>query len=384
MFTSLRPVGNKIKYSNITYSDDLFEPYNTKFYQSGTAALASAMTAAKQANPEITQPKILLPAYACPDLISAVVYANVEPVLIDFEQDKPWMALDDIQKNLSDSVIAIIAVNLLGIPERVSLIKELLNNTHIVLIEDSAQSLPLDINSDYWQGDIVITSFGRGKPLGLLGGGAILTKEAELYKYLPSPKRTKLNLFKSLNYQLKLHLYNILTKHFIYHWLIKIPGLEIGKTSYKKLTALESCHTTILNLLTINYSVYKSKKLVNRKIQAMLQRINAPLIIDLPGVCNVDLAGPLLRYPILITDKKVRNQLLSCLNQHGLGASSMYADILPNIEGIDSNLFTEKNEYLSAKDFANHLITFPTHSDVKDSHIKKIESILLKLILDNA
>lgn len=382
MFTSLRPVGNKIKLSKITFSDDLFEPYSTKFYQSGTAALASAIIAAKQANPGITQPTILLPAYVCPDLISAAVYANVQPILIDFEENRPWMALDEIKKNLSGSVIAIIAVNFLGIPERVSLIKKLINNTNIVLIEDSAQSLPLDFNNDYWQGDIVVTSFGRGKPLGLLGGGAVLTKKQNLYNLFPAQKRTETSILNKVKYQLKLHLYNFLTKPFLYYWLLKLPGLDFGKTTYKKLTILENCHTATLDLITSNYQSYKTKNLVNRKIQTMLQHFNTSLIIDLPGVCNVDLTNPLLRYPILVTNMKVRNQLLSCLNQHGLGASSMYPDILPNIEGVAPNIFINKDNIVMAKNFANYLITLPTHNDVTDSLIQIIEDIINKVIAD--
>ena len=46
-----------------------------------------------------------------------------------------------------------------------------------VLIEDSAQAFPRDGGGDFWQGDLVVLSFGRGKPVSLLGGGAVLYRD---------------------------------------------------------------------------------------------------------------------------------------------------------------------------------------------------------------
>ena len=50
----------------------------------------------------------------------------------------------------------------------------------LVLIEDDAQYLPLDSEPASYCGDLVIHSFGRGKPVSLVGGGALLIRRPAL------------------------------------------------------------------------------------------------------------------------------------------------------------------------------------------------------------
>ena len=61
----------------------------------------------------------------------------------------------------------------MGIPERINAIRATINTNQITIIEDSAQGLPQEKPEKYWLGDIVIVSFGRGKPLNLIDGGGI-------------------------------------------------------------------------------------------------------------------------------------------------------------------------------------------------------------------
>ena len=121
-----------------------------------------------------------MPAYACPDLVSAAKYAGVKPVLVDFEHDRPWMSVDEIKGVVSEKVIAIVAVNFLGIPERMQAIRGVADEYDALVIEDSAQAFPVSPDTNFWKGDIVIVSFGRGKPVSLLGGGALLLRLDQL------------------------------------------------------------------------------------------------------------------------------------------------------------------------------------------------------------
>jgi dTDP-4-amino-4,6-dideoxygalactose transaminase len=94
MFYQQPPVGRKIKL--IKSEDDIeniFKPYWSSFYCSGTAALAVAIKVSIEYK-DIQQPEIILPAYGCPDLISATVYAGAKPVLVDLEHQRPWMDLE--------------------------------------------------------------------------------------------------------------------------------------------------------------------------------------------------------------------------------------------------------------------------------------------------
>ena len=75
---TMRPVGCPIslRIQQLDYTH--FGKFHVLFYQSGTSALAAALIAAKYAKSDsCTKHEVLLPAYACPDLISACQYAGL-------------------------------------------------------------------------------------------------------------------------------------------------------------------------------------------------------------------------------------------------------------------------------------------------------------------
>ena len=93
MFYQLPPAGNRITFSvdsNVPLPWFLSSDRAT-FYHSGTAALAAAIIAAKTAR-AIHDAEVILPAYACPDLLSAAIFARVRPVLVDLEKEN-WDSL---------------------------------------------------------------------------------------------------------------------------------------------------------------------------------------------------------------------------------------------------------------------------------------------------
>lgn len=381
MYRTLRPTGNKVSLKSTPLSDDFFAPYHVQFVQSGTAALAAAILAAiKKAKMQrhISAPIIILPAYACPDLISATLYAGAKPLLIDFIPNRPWLDIPAIEAVIDASIVAIIAMNFMGIPEQMSDLKRLSMKHNITLIEDSAQGFPLSINASYWSGDIVISSFGRGKPLSLLHGGIILSTESKLFDLLPHLEILGESLFSKLKYYLKVNIYNLMTKPLLYHWLLRIPGLKVGETIFKPLNKLESCPNFIKKLISRNYELYANKELITRKFHTMLTRINSEFIIDLPEACGFNMDMPLLRYPILITDSSIHQVLRTELTKMGLGASIMYEKILPNITGVDKSWFSQIQNYPNASLFAQQLLTLPTHEDVSHQDIAKIENLFQK------
>ena len=123
MFYQLPPAGNRLCLSGAgkdeSGHENAFSPYMPVFYQSGTASLAAAIGAAIRNKPT-EKPEVILPAYGCPDLVSAAVFAGAKPVLVDLENDRPWMNLEQLSASINSNTVAVVAVDLLGIPERIS------------------------------------------------------------------------------------------------------------------------------------------------------------------------------------------------------------------------------------------------------------------------
>ena len=381
MFFELRPVGNRIRLASTPFDTELLAPFSFIGFDSGTSALAEVLIALRKERPEVKHPKVFLPAYTCPDIVSSCLYANVEPILIDFDTNSTWMCLSELNRKIDESTLAIIAINFLGIPERIKEIRKLVDSRKITIIEDSAQGFPIKKLEKYWSGDVVIVSFGRGKPLNLLGGGGVLIdlkgknkvlgKQIELrQKKLPISGNTFI-------YRLKVIIFNIISLPFFYYFLTKLPFLSLGSTIYHQLDNTAQLPKDTKNQISVNYKKYVSKPSLRSAYDDMFITLNTDIFVSLPINSKLESSFPLLRYPILILDEKVRNKIYEQLLKEGLGVSSMYKKTLPNIHGVKELLNGPVKTFPNADLLSLSLLTLPMHEDVKQKHIKKIQDIFL-------
>jgi dTDP-4-amino-4,6-dideoxygalactose transaminase len=381
MFYQLPPVGNPVRISGGMSAESLlqevFSPYTPQYFDSGTSALSAAIIAAIKLK-GVEVPEVLLPAYGCPDLVSAAIFAGARPVLVDFEPDRPWMSLEQLSSRISASTVAIVAVNLFGISERLHALKDIARRASALLIEDSAQAFPADRGKSLWVGDLVVISFGRGKPVSLLGGGAVLFRGAELGRLLPEREpRSSSVVRQRLGFWLKAALYNLMLSPYSY-WLPQgLPFLHLGETRFYPLTALGSMDPIRIGVLAENVSVYQQRGM---RVQSTLSGLMAEWddagleIVDLPAVCHVPPSQRLLRYPLLL-DASARDRVYSYLRRKGLGPSRMYPVSLPAIPGLGSYFESEKS-YPEAVRFAARILTLPLHEKVTNADICKIMACL--------
>jgi len=377
MFSELRPVGNRIRLKPTQLVSPLFNDFNMAGFQSGTAALAAALLSAKKQRPDIDQPYVLMPAYTCPDVISAARFANVKPLLVDLMPERPWMSLGDLSDKLSSNCIAVIAINFLGIPERIDAIANIVKPHNLVIIEDSAQGFPIHSAQNYWQGDFIVTSFGRGKPLSLLGGGAVFSPSRSNITPPTPLKPVPSSLFSQTVYFLKALAYNLLSRPLCYYFLTRLPGFKLGDTRYHRLDSIKGLPDFIQSRLSKNYAGYRQLSRCDKRYQDFFRSLNHPAIIDLKSVCQLPDDKPLLRYPILVTQPDLCQSLSNALSELGLGASTMYRKTLPNIKGVQKD-WLNQTQFPAADDFAHQLITLPLHSDVKDKAFLQITQCIEK------
>ncbi|SCZ55922.1 aminotransferase class V-fold PLP-dependent enzyme [Thiohalomonas denitrificans] len=371
MMDVLPPAGEPISIrSGFGISANPFDlPYDSvHFYGSGTAALAAAMRAAISLA-EQPSPEIIIPAYGCPSLISAARYAPVCPVLVDLHPETPWLDIREVESHVTDNTVAILAINLFGIPERLEALRGLARKHHLFLIEDGAQSFFHDL-ADGPRSDFLVLSFGRGKPVSLLGGGSVLARTKLLADYLPAPDSTA----SPSRFRIAAIAYNLLRNPHLY-WIPKrLPGLSLGETSYSPLRSLTAMDAARIRALTANIAAARCR--TNDSILRMHHAI-APfhanaVVLDLLAFCCEQPFPRLSRYPLLLPDRNRRDTLLKRLDAAGLGATAMYQTPLPEIPGIDLGV----QSFPAAGDFADRLITLPIHSGVTDRHISAIVSIL--------
>lgn len=375
ILSMLPPVGNKIILSG-TGEIPEFSSYSPVWLDSGTSALALALILIREKSSDISEPKVLIPAYACPDLIAAAEFAKVKPVLVDICPSDPSFDLERLRENIDQSTVAVLAVNFLGIKERLSEIKAMLPS-HTFLLEDNAQWYP-EFEDQPSYGDFVITSFGRGKPASILGGGLLLVR-----KELNDTNIDELNIIEAseldrtkppFSSTIKILIYNILLVPYIYFWLLKIPFIHIGETAFKALDVITEMPRWRKKLLGINLRRY-------------LQNRSAALISQYQGLFashskfsviandNADRNNRMLRYPILCCSSDMRDRFFADLQRLGLGATKMYQRPLLEIDGVKARV-DSNGENINAAGFARRLITLPVHEGVSERHVAMLTKLL--------
>jgi dTDP-4-amino-4,6-dideoxygalactose transaminase len=383
MFFRLPPAGERIPASDRGPATKdyltIFSPYAATFYGSGTQALAAALIAAVRVK-GIPDPEVILPAYTCPALVSAVLYAGAKPVLVDLTADRPWMNLEELAAKVTSNTAAIIAVHLFGIPERISAISDTAVSCGAMLIEDSAQRLP-EPDAPPSQADFVILSFGRGKPLSVLGGGAVLATNNTCREQLPHPDFAPApSLVGRALGEANIACFNFLLPPARYWMVAGAPFLHLGETRFLPLGGLcPMPESKLARLMPAVRNVRQRHDRVHESIRRMVAKVDATLVLELATACGVQNFSQLSRYPLLLKTAELRNTVLRELTAAGLGASAMYPAPLPRIPGLEE-ILESQGPLREAENFSSRILTLPTHSAVTEGHIERMHEVLLRAL----
>ena len=333
------------------------EDYEAIFVQSGTAALALALkVAAERAGPG--RHRVLLPGYGCPDLVAATVFAGLEPCLVDTAPDSPFLSMESLEAWLDERVLAVVGVHFLGLAEDIPALRKRCDPLGITVIEDSAQKIPSAGGIDP-AADLVVLSFGRGKPAGALGGGALLLRPDAIDR--DSVLRHVTGAAQGTRWVgLRRLAYNTAIRPGPYAIMLRLPGLELGVTRYQGLAGIEALDPQLKDCAVAGWSHASRTPLPQQQAMSDLVCHN-PLVSELSQASGHESSGPLLRYPALALDKTVRDALLASLWRRGLGASGMYLSALPDIPGLPQ---LPEFDLVNARSFAMRLLTLPVHADV--------------------
>jgi len=326
-------------------------------YASGTAALARSITECA-ARSSTKTPEVILPAYGCPDLITACVSASVLPRLVDSAPGTWTYSPEALCSNLSPNTVAIVAVNLLGIGDDSAELSRLCRDRRIPLIQDSAQFLPRA--PEPWPGQYIVLSFGRGKPLSLLHGGALVRTDssAEVPPTAPAHYSPRDRLLASRPAAVA---FNALTDPHLYWLLLLLPGTGLGEVAYKPLRNSAPLPDRAWRQVGKAFDLYRRHQSYSRAIwdRALAEWSRAGIeVLNCRG--SPPSAEP-LRLPLLAPDRAARDELVTRLNRAGLGASRLYGTTLDQISGIPEVVRTQ-GPFRNATALADRLFTIPTHT----------------------
>ena len=337
-------------------------------YRSGTDALQAVLSHCAVRCQGTLRSQVILPAYGCPDLVTACVGAGLQPCLVDVDADGWGYSGVALAAALSDRVAAVVAVNLLGLGDDTRRLRALISDPQIALVQDSAQYLPR--TSVHWPGDFQTFSFGRGKPLNLLGGGAATVAPPVGSSPGKSLRATVMGS------RLAAVLFNLATAPMAYGLSRRLPGLGIGTTCYRDPEPVQAAPERLGRQLDaalpewVRQSSYDAGAWMQPLARWQAHGIAAYAAADGSGASRES-----LRLALLAPSAQMRDVLVERLARAGLGATALYATALPNATGMPDSIRVQ-GPFPHAEQLARRLFTLPTHAGTTAATIQRTDQIV--------
>ena len=312
--------------------------------------------------------KVIIPAYTCYSVPSAVAMTGLDIVLCDLLPDTLDYDFGELEKLVDEDTLCIISTHLFGIPSDVRRIRDIGRKRGIYIIEDAAQAMGAVQGRDKLGtlGDAAFFSLGRGKNITCGSGGIIVTSSEEIGRnikkhYRELKEEPPGEYLKNI---IEVGLMKVLINPYFYWFPEGLPFLKIGETRFYNTFPL------------YRLSSFKAG-LLHRWRAKLDESNNFRSIIGQYYINHLDLEKRIpmysddfyyLRFPLYMRHESLKNNI--CNRYKYLGVSAMYPDSINNIFEIREKL--GNTQYKHAEAIAKTLFTLPTHGLVTESDKVKI------------
>ena len=315
--------------------------------------------------------KVVLPAYTCYSVPSAIVKAGLQPVPVDIAPDSFDYNYEQLERSLESDVLCALAVHLFGIPSDTRRLSEMCRPRGIYVVEDAAQAFGVTHEGRQLgtRGDVGFFSLGRGKNVTSGAGGLIVTASPEITESLKrlTSEMTAPSLPQSLVNLSTLGVLSVFISPWLYWFPAGLPFLRLGETIFYDdfpIRSLSGFQARLLREWKTRIAELNAARL--EAVEFYVESIpNAPR-----SAANV----PCLRFPLLIADANERRALLAEDAGRRLGISWMYPTSVGAIPQLSGRL--PGYTFPQAEKVAASLVTLPTHPLLTRSDLERIVEIV--------
>ena len=342
----------------------------------GRAGLTVLLQALRDLAPG-TRTEVVLPSYTCYSVAASIVKAGLTPRLADVRPETLDYDPASLAQLDTSRVLAMIATNLYGTPNDMSVLTEFAHTRGIRLIDDAAQAFGASVDgrlSGTW-GDVGLYSFDKGKNVSAIDGGVIVTASAEIgaalerrTAALPAPPLSVVT-----SALVKLAAYTTLLRPSVYWIPNGIPQLGLGTTAYATDFRLDGMSRPLAAL-----AATMAPK-ANAFLVARAQRA-AAIRARLEGRAGLTFTAPrsrttsaCLRLPVLADSKEMKVQLIDALNRAGIGATGSYPTSIADIPAL-AGMLRGAEACAGGRAVAARIITLPTHPFVQPRDVERMVS----------
>lgn len=324
-------------------------------YASGREALRVALAHLARHSGRV---EVAVPAYTCFSVPAAAVAAGLRVRLIDVTPSGQ-IDLESLARTPLEDAAAVVVSNLFGVPESIEPILELSRAAGCAVIDDAAQSLGARSAEGRVgaRGQVGLLSFGRGKPLSALGGGALAWGGSNNVIPAPPPAaaRRLAGVARALVFDLAL-------QPALFHWLASVSSLGIGETRFEPAFDRGAIDGASLSLAAaLVPDLERARRDRADRAEQIGRRLRdetgfAPLLAGQGAV------GSYPRLGVVAPNASACKAALEALAP--LGAARSYPTPLDEIEALRPHLVGDPAS-AGAREFSARVLTLPTHSGLR-------------------
>jgi len=339
------------------------EYFGTKhvfFLSSGKAALFLILSALKRAS---NRRKVIIPAYTCFSVPSAIRKAGLEIVPCDILPDSLDFDPGQLERLCDDDTLCVVPTHLFGIPVDVSRVREIAEKKGAYVVEDAAQAMGASRGGKKLGtiGDVGFFSFGRGKNVTCGSGGMIVTSSPSiaggirtLYDSMDSE-----TIAESARTFFETWLMQIFLSPYLYWFPRGLPFLKLGETEYREDFPVFRIGPLKAGLL----KGWKERLELSNEARKVATHMYLERLGLNEGIGIYSRDSTCLRFPVYLCDRSGKET--ACKSFGHLGISPMYPAPVHRIPRIQ-HLFGDST-YPSSEKIVRTLVTLPTHPVAGDS-----------------
>jgi len=310
----------------------------------GTLALHIALKALNLKGEVITTP------FTFAATTNVIVWEGLTPVFADIDPETFNIDPEDVERKITDKTCAILAVHVFGNPCYVEELQRIAKEYDLKLIYDAAHAFGVEYKNksilDY--GDISILSFHATKVFHTIEGGAIVTKDRELFE--------KIKLLRN---------HGIKTEEEVI-----LPGTNAKMNEFQ--AAMGLC-----NLKYIEQNISRRKKLY-KFYKEKLNNLNVKFQKIIASKYNY------AYMPVLFENKKQRDKIYLELIKNNIKPRKYFYPLTSNFNYFDKNRYASKDkDLINAIKVSNRILCLPLYSDLDIKIVEKIVNIIKGVITIN-
>ena len=320
--------------------------------------------------------RVIIPAYTCFSVPSAIVKAGLEVVLCDVEPETLDFNFAELEDLINEDVLCVVPTHLFGRPADVDRVERLCEGKGIVVVEDAAQAMGGQSEKGLvgTLGDVAFFSLGRGKNLTCGTGGIILTRSLAIAEKIKAEYATVQEAPRGEVVRNWLEM--VMMRFFIHpllYWLpAGLPFLRLGETTFYTDFPMYRMDEVRAHQLQ---GWERRLALANQERAARANWLIDGLDLHRGGIRPITGKEAIyLRLPVLLRDRETKEAVCRQSRGEGAGLSPNYPDTIQEIPELSGRIATRT--YPGAKDIVNRLVTLPTHQFVTEGDRLKICRIL--------